>query len=81
MQIDGRFLPRGWRARRRPAEHLVSRGRVGCPRSAAGDVDLDLDRCYSCPLLAGIRTDDRGLRWVHCRTGFGPQTPAGSEAI
>lgn len=42
----------------------MSDGRVGCPRSASGDVDLD--RCYSCPLLGGIRVDDAGT-WVTCR--------------
>lgn len=77
MQIEGRFFPRGRRGPRHATEHLVSHGRVGCPRSAAGDVDFD--RCYSCPLLAGIRTDDSGLRWVRCRTTFGPLAPAGSE--
>lgn len=79
MHPDGRFLPSmGRRASRHTTEHLVSHGRVGCPRSAG---DVDLDRCYSCPLLSGMRTDASGLRWVRCRTVFGPLTPAGPEVV
>lgn len=53
------------RAGRRPVEQLVSEGRVGCPRSGLGDVDLD--QCLACPLLSDIRVDEAGRTWVSCR--------------
>ncbi len=52
------------RHRRSGYEHLVTNGRVGCPRSAVGAVDLD--RCLACPLLADIRIDKGGREWVSC---------------
>ena len=53
------------RAGRAAPAHLVSDGRVGCPRSAVADIDLDM--CFSCPLLDDIRVDDAGRSWVVCR--------------
>ncbi len=52
--------------RGRPStEQLVSDGRVPCQHSPVGDVDLD--RCFSCPLLDDIRVDDEGRAWLTCR--------------
>ncbi|HEU4511795.1 MAG TPA: hypothetical protein VFR87_01685 [Nocardioidaceae bacterium] len=64
----------------RPAsEHLVSDGRVGCPRSAVGEVDLD--RCLSCPLLSEIKVDDDGRTWLSCKPASRLLTAAELRAI
>lgn len=49
---------------RRGQERIVGDGRVPCPRSAAGDVEID--RCYSCAHLVEIREDGRGRTVVRC---------------
>jgi hypothetical protein len=55
-------------------EHLVTDGRLACPRSAVAGADLD--RCYSCPLLDDIRVDSQGRTWVRCHPAARILTPA-----
>lgn len=45
--------------------HLVSGGRVACPRAPGGDVDVD--RCYGCSALEHVAEDESGAQWVRCR--------------
>ena len=79
MQTTKSLFPRlRTRAGRRP-EQMVSNGRVACPRSAAGDVDLD--RCFSCPLLGDMRVDEAGREWVSCRPAPHMVTAAELRAI
>ena len=75
MQMTKWHLPR----RRTRIEQLVSDGRVACARSAAGDVDLD--RCFSCPLLEQIRVDEAGREWVSCQPAPHLVTAAELRAI
>lgn len=54
-------------------------GRVACARSAVGDVDVD--RCFSCPLLADVRVDEVGREWISCRPAPHLVTAAELRAI
>jgi hypothetical protein len=65
MQSTMNALRRLRERRRDRTELLVLDGRVGCPHSTTGRVDLE--RCLSCPLLSDIRTDDTGRSWVGCK--------------
>ncbi|HEX5533265.1 MAG TPA: hypothetical protein VFX33_05940 [Actinomycetales bacterium] len=44
---------------------VVNGGRVNCPRSELGDVDVD--RCYSCLALRTIDVEDDGTEVIRCR--------------
>lgn len=44
--------------------HLVTNGRVACPRSSTGDIDADA--CFSCPMFGGFVEDASGNTWMRC---------------
>ncbi len=52
------------RRRSRPG-YLVVEGRVACPNHAGYEVDVDA--CFSCPLLVEITSDGDDVTAVHCR--------------
>jgi hypothetical protein len=43
---------------------LITNGRVGCPRSLDGDVDVD--RCYGCPAFQAVVEGADGNQWLQC---------------
>jgi hypothetical protein len=55
---------RSWQSATTPGL-VVNEGRVNCPRSELGDVDVD--RCYSCLALRTIDMEDDGTEVIRCR--------------
>lgn len=50
--------------REQASERMVTEGRVNCPHSARGDVDVDW--CYACPQLSKAEFDDSGPVRIRC---------------
>ncbi len=44
-------------------QRLIDEGRVACPRDGA---DVDIEQCYTCPWLRGLRHVKNGDDTLYC---------------